>query len=382
MEDLAAANAPAAGIEGFMNILVTGAEGYIGSVLTPYLIERGHSVIGLDTGFYREGWLYHPDNPKSPACINKDLRRIGKEDLIGMDAIVHLAELSNDPLGQHNPTVTYNINHRGTLALAEKCMKAGIPRFVYTSSCSVYGTGSGEYKNEQSETNPQTAYAECKTLVERDLAAMATDDFSPIFLRNATAYGASPRMRFDLVLNNLAGCAWTTKEIKMTSDGTPWRPLVHVRDIAHAIACALEAPRQVIHSEIFNVGSSSANYQIREIAQMVADEFPGCTLSLGSSDGDNRSYRVCFDKIHSQLPGFRCQHDAATGARELRELFQRISMTVDTFSHRPYTRLKQLQYLLHTGQIDEQFYWTVQDGSKFRRDLSEPRLEVHPTAAA
>jgi nucleoside-diphosphate-sugar epimerase len=339
-------------------------------------------VTGLDTGFYREGWLYHPHNSKSPACINKDLRQISEEDLAGMDAVVHLAELSNDPLGQHNPELTYMINYRGTLALAERCAKAVITRFVYTSSCSVYGTGSGEYKDEQSETNPQTTYAKCKTLVERDLAAMATDDFSPIFLRNATAYGASPRMRFDLVLNNLAGCAWTIKEIKMTSDGTPWRPLVHVRDIAHAIACALEAPRQVIHNEILNVGSSSANYQIREIAQIVADEFPGCALSLGSSDGDTRSYRVCFDKIQSQLPGFRCHHDAPKGARELRELFQRISMTVDTFNHRAYTRLKQLQYLLHTGQIDEQFYWTAQQGAKFRRVLSKPRLEVYPTGAA
>ena len=380
VENLRTADGPSAVIEGPMNILVTGAEGYIGSVLAPYLIERGHSVTGLDTGFYREGWLYHPDNPKSAACINKDLRRVSEEDLAGMDAVVHLAELSNDPLGQHNPALTYTINHRGTLALAEKCIKAGIQRFVYTSSCSVYGAGSGEYKNEQSETNPQTAYAKCKTFVERDLSAMASDDFSPTFLRNATAYGAAPRMRFDLVLNNLAGYAWTTKEIKMTSDGTPWRPLVHVRDIAHAIACTLEAPRQLVHREIFNVGSSSANYQIREIAQIVADRFPGCKLTFGTSDGDNRSYRVCFDKIHSGLPGFGCQHDVATGARELLELFQRIDMSLETFNYRPYTRLKQLQYLLQTDQIDEQFFWT--EAAKSPRNLSQTGSEVHPTAAA
>jgi len=364
-----------------MNVLVTGVEGYIGSVLAPYLMQRGHSVTGLDTGFYREGWLYHPQNPKSPACLNKDLRRITEEDLGGFDAVVHLAELSNDPLGQHNPVLTYSINHLGTVALAQKCMKAGVARFVYTSSCSVYGAGSGEYKNEQSETNPQTAYAECKTLVERDLSTMASNEFSPTFLRNATAYGASPHMRFDLVLNNLAGFAWTTKEIKMTSDGTPWRPLVHVRDIAHAIACTLAAPRHLVHKEVFNVGSTSENYQVREIAQIVADTFPNCKLSFGRSDGDNRSYRVCFDKIHSLLPDFRCWHDANMGARELLDVFQRIDMSPDVFNFRPYTRLKQLQYLLKTGQIDDQFYWTGKNGPESRWNSRESASEDHPTAA-
>lgn len=342
-----------------MNILVTGIEGYIGSVLAPYLMERGHSIVGLDTGFYREGWLYWPQNPKSPACINKDLRKITEEDVIGMDAIVHLAELSNDPLGQHNPDLTYDINHFGTVALAKKAMRAGVQRFVYTSSCSVYGAGSGEFKDEQSDTNPQTAYARCKTLVERDVAALAQDSFSPTFLRNATAYGASPRMRFDLVLNNLAGLAWTTRQIKMTSDGTPWRPLVHVRDIAHAIACALEAPRELVHNEIFNVGSTAENYQVRQIAEIVAETFSGCELSFGASDGDNRSYRVCFDKIHARLPGFSCRYDAGAGSRELLDLFRAIDMSSEIFNSRAYTRLKQLQYLLKTGQLDERFYWAT-----------------------
>ena len=363
-----------------MNILVTGVDGYIGSVLAPYLIERGHSVTGLDTGFYREGWLYHPQNTKSPACIHKDLRRITEEDLSGFEAVVHLAELSNDPLGQHNPELTYNINHLGTVALAEKCKKAGLSRFVYTSSCSVYGIGSGEFKNESSETNPQTAYARCKTLVERDLSLIAGDDFSPTFLRNATAYGASPHMRFDLVLNNLAGFAWTAKEIKMTSDGTPWRPLVHVRDIARAIACTLEAPRALVHKEIFNVGSTSENYQVRNIAEIVADTFPSCRLSFGKSDGDSRSYRVCFDKIHSQLPGFNCGYNAAMGAGELLELFQRIDMAPEVFNFRPYTRLKQLQYLLKTGQIDAQFYWTAKTNSPSRLHSSGLASENHSTA--
>jgi nucleoside-diphosphate-sugar epimerase len=344
-----------------MNILITGSEGYIGAVLSPYLMERGHTVTGLDTGYYREGWLFHPQYPKSAACITKDVRRITKEDLIGFDAVVHLAELSNDPLGQQNPALTYSINHQATVEFAQKCIEVGISRFVYTSSCSVYGTGTGDFKDEQSELYPQTAYATCKTLVERDLTAMASDNFSPTFLRNATAYGPSPHMRFDLVLNNLAGCAWTTKQIRMTSDGTPWRPLVHVRDIAQAIACTLEAPQTVVHKQTFNVGATQENYQIREIAQIVAKTFPHCEVTLGNSDGDNRSYRVRFDKIHTILPSFRCQYTATDGAHELLELFQRIRMSSETFKFRPYTRLNQLQYLIESGQIDEQFHWTLSD---------------------
>jgi nucleoside-diphosphate-sugar epimerase len=197
-----------------MKILVTGIDGYIGSVLAPYLMERGHSVTGLDTGFYREGLLYHDNHERRAACINKDLRAITGHDLTGFDAVVHLAELSNDPLGQHKPELTYAINHRGTVSLASTCKHVGISRFVYTSSCSVYGAGSGDFKTEESPTNPQTAYANCKVLVERDLAAIADDHFSPTFLRNATAYGASPRMRFDLVLNNLAG---------LTRSPVPWK---------------------------------------------------------------------------------------------------------------------------------------------------------------
>ena len=341
-----------------MKILVTGVDGYIGTVLADYLTKRGHTVTGLDTGFYRDGWLYNDNALQRPPCINKDLRTITENDLLGFEAVVHLAELSNDPLGQHNPESTYAINHRGSVALATKCMKTGVSRFVYTSSCSVYGTGSGEFKTEESETNPQTAYANCKVLVEKDLSALANDEFSPTFLRNATAYGASPRMRFDLVLNNLSGLAWTTKEIKMTSDGSPWRPLVHVRDIAQAIACALEAPRSIIHNQIFNVGSNAENYQVKEIAEIVAGAFPGCTLTFGKSDGDNRSYRVCFDKINSVLPGFKCRNNAKTGAGELHKLFQSIDMTRQIFKFRAYTRVEQLKHLLCTDQIDNEFYWT------------------------
>lgn len=343
-----------------MKVLLTGSDGYIGSLLAPLLLERGHEVVGLDTGFYRNGWLYNNGIVKSPAWINKDIRQITTEDLQGFDAVAHLAELSNDPLGQLNPEITYQINHQGSVELAKKCKAAGITRFIYTSSCSAYGIGgSGEgYKTEASEAQPQTAYAKCKVLVERDVSALADDDLSPTFLRNATAYGASPRMRFDIVLNNLAGLAWTTGQIKMTSDGTPWRPLVHVLDICQAIACTLEAPREVVHNQIFNVGDTEQNYQIREIAQIVAETFPGCELTIGSSDGDNRSYRVSFDKIKSQLPGFDCSWSVRKGAEQLRDVFQQIDMSPKTFEYRAYTRLKQLQYLLRTQQVDRELFWS------------------------
>lgn len=341
----------------FMKVFVTGVDGYIGGLLAPLLVRRGHEVVGLDTGFYRDGWLYNYGAAKFPPCLNLDLRKITEEDLKGFDAVVHLAELSNDPLGQHNPEITYKINHVGTVELAKKSKKVGVKRFVYTSSCSVYGTGTGEFKTEESDTDPQTAYAKCKLLVERDLTAMAEESFSPTFLRNATAYGPSPRMRFDLVLNNLAGLAYTTRRIAMTSDGLPWRPLVHVLDICEAIACTLEAPRKAIHNEIFNVGNTRENYQVRDIAQIVARGFPGCEVTIGSSDGDNRSYRVSFDKIAARLPAFQCHRNAEMGACQLYKLFERIGMTREMFEFRGYTRLKQLEHLIRTGQIDEEFFW-------------------------
>lgn len=343
-----------------MKIFVTGTDGYIGVQLGAFLLARGHDVIGLDTGFYREGWLYNGGINRLPSCISKDIRHIDKEDLAGVDAVVHLAELSNDPLGQFNPEITYRINHQSSVHLAQLAKSLGVPRFVYTSSCSVYGVGSGEIKTEESEPQPQTAYARCKTFVERDVSALADDDFSPTFLRNATAYGPSPRMRFDLVVNNLSGLAWTTKEIRMVSDGTPWRPLVHVLDICEAVACVLEAPRDVVHKEIFNVGDSRENYQIRDIAEVISRTFPDCALSLGNSDGDNRSYRVSFDKIKNRLRTFKCRRNLASGAQELFELFQRIGMERSVFEFRAFTRLKQLEHLVHTQQLDRELFWKVQ----------------------
>lgn len=338
-----------------MRVLVTGTDGYIGAMLAPLLVERGHDVVGLDTGFYRDGWLY--DGPTSLTQIRKDVRQITEDDLRGFDAVVHLAELSNDALGQHDPALTVAINHWGSVELAKKSKAAGVKRFVYSSSCSVYGAGSDEFKTEESATNPQTTYAKCKVLAEHDIAALADAQFAPTFLRNATAFGISPRMRFDIVLNNLSGLAWTTGEIAMTSDGTPWRPLVHVRDIGEAMACTLEAPLDAVRGEIFNVGDSAQNYRVREIAEIVAEVFTGCTVTFGKNDSDNRSYRVSFDKIHSHIPNFRCQRDARTGAQELYDLFKQINFSSDDFRFRAYTRLKQLDHLLDTDQIDRQLLW-------------------------
>lgn len=344
-----------------MKLLVTGVEGYIGCLLAPFLQARGHELVGLDTGYYRDGWLFSDQSlvPGFPRTVNRDIRRIEADDLQGVDAVVHLAELSNDPLGENDPDLTHQINHRASVRLAELAREAGVRRFVYTSSCSVYGVADGaEPMTEQSPTNPQTAYAVCKTLVERDVSALANANFSPTFLRNATAYGASPRMRFDIVLNNLCGIAATTGKIVMTSDGTPWRPLVHVLDICEAIACALEAPRDAVHGEVFNVGHDADNYQVREIARIVADVYPGCELSFGPAGGDNRSYRVSFAKIHGQLPGFRCNWDARKGAAQLRQVFDRIGLDAELFQARPFTRLKQLKYLTRTGQLDPRLFWT------------------------
>jgi nucleoside-diphosphate-sugar epimerase len=339
-----------------MKILVTGTEGYLGSLLAPILIKLGHEVLAVDTGFYKSGWLYH-GSIVTPRTLNKDIRNITANDFEGFDTIVHIAELYNDPTGELTPHVTYEINHKGSVRLAELAKRVGVERFVYMSSCSVYGLTAESFASEESAVNPQTAYAICKTLVERDLRSMAADSFSPTFLRNATAYGASPRMRFDIVLNNLAGLAWTTKEIELVSDGTPWRPLVHALDIAQAIVCTLTAPRETIHNETFNVGDTAHNYTIKEIAEIVAEAFPGCHLSFGPG-ADNRSYRVSFEKIKARLPGFKCGWDARRGARQLCDIFQQVEMTPDVFGSRSFTRLKQLEYLIRTGQIDQDFFWT------------------------
>jgi len=340
-----------------MRVLFTGADGYIGSLLGPYLLARGIDAVGLDTGYYRQGWLY-PMTGDRPGVITKDIREITSEDLQGFDAVAHLAELSNDPLGQQDPGLTFEINHAGTVKLANAARKAGVKRFVYMSSCSVYGVGKpDETLDETSPVNPQTTYAECKVKVENDLVPMAGDDFEPCFLRNATAYGASPRQRFDIVLNDLSGLAWTTGEIKLNSDGTPWRPLVHALDMCQAIYLSLLAPAEAIKAQIYNVGSNNQNYRVIEIAQIVANEFPGCKLTVGAPSADNRSYRVNFDKIRKVLPDFECQWTAEKGAAQMRQVFEKIAMDDETFRSAPYTRLKMLMKLRETKQLDSKLFW-------------------------
>jgi nucleoside-diphosphate-sugar epimerase len=339
-----------------MKVLLTGADGYIGVIMGPKLLEAGHDVVGLDTGFYRRGWLFD-DRKTHPKIVTQDLRRIEVDDLRSFDAVVHLSELSNDPLGENDPGLTMEINHKGSVGLAEKARAAGVKRFIYASSCSTYGAGGDEMRTEQSELSPQTAYARCKILVEGDVRKLADGSFTPVFMRNATAYGASPRQRFDVVLNNLCGFAHTLREIRMTSDGSPWRPIVHIEDICQAMLCALVADPAAVSGESFNVGADAGNYRIREIAEIVARTFPGCELTIGDSGGDTRSYRVSFAKIRERMPDFETAWDAERGARQLKAVFDRIGLTREIFESQPFTRLKELKHLRATGQIDERLYW-------------------------
>jgi nucleoside-diphosphate-sugar epimerase len=338
-----------------VRVLVTGTEGYLGCLTAEELLRAGHEVTGVDTGYYKHGWLY-PGIELAPKTLALDIRTLGPEHLEGIEAIVHMAELSNDPIGDLIGDVTYDINHKGSVHLARVAKDVGVSRFVYMSSCSVYGVAEGTV-DETSPVSPQTSYARCKALVEGDVGSMADDDFSPTFLRNATAFGASPRMRFDIVLNNLSGLAWTTGKIAMTSDGSPWRPLVHALDIAKAIRMSLEQPRERVHGAIFNVGSESNNYRVRDIAEIVAAEFPGCELTFGDPSADNRSYRVAFDKIREVLPGYDTDWDAKAGAAQLHRIFRSIDLDDATFTGRGHTRLKQIEYLMRTEQVDPQLFW-------------------------
>jgi len=340
-----------------MKVLLTGADGYIGVRMGNYLMQRGHDVTGLDSGFHRVGWMYNSDELRPPV-ITKDTRQLTEADLEGFEGVVHCAEVSNDPVGELNQDVTYHINHKGTVGFAAKAKRAGVQRFVHMSSCSVYGASGETASKEGDPTDPLTSYAKCKVLVENEVSPMADDDFSPTFMRNATAFGASPRQRFDLVVNDLAATAYLYKEIRMASDGTPWRPFVHILDISHAAACILEAPRDVVHNQIFNVGSNDQNYQIRQISQIVNDLVPGCQLFVGDSTADARNYRANFDKIHEQLPGFRCAWDVEKGAKDILDIFDRIGFDEELYRFRGHTRIKQIKHLLGTHQIDDDFFWT------------------------
>jgi nucleoside-diphosphate-sugar epimerase len=344
-----------------MRILVTGHKGYIGTVLVPMLIAQGYDVVGLDSDLYQRCTFGDP-LPEIPS-IYKDLRDVGTKDVEGFDAIMHLAALSNDPLGNLNPDLTYEINHRASVQLARLAREVGVPRFLFSSSCSTYGAAAGEEMlTEEAEFNPVTPYGHSKVLVEKDVAELANDKFSPVFLRNATAYGVSPRLRFDIVLNNLVAWAYSTGKVLIKSDGTPWRPIIHIEDIARAFIAALNAPREIIHNQAFNVGRNDQNYRIRELADIVKETVPDCQIEYAQDAGpDKRTYRVDFGKIARLLPEFKPQWDARKGAQELYEAYKACDIKLDEFEGPKYKRIDHIKKLLGDGLLDSTLRWTTKE---------------------
>ncbi|HVP21523.1 MAG TPA: SDR family oxidoreductase [Anaerolineaceae bacterium] len=340
-----------------MNVLVTGHEGYIGSVLTSVLVASGNYVTGVDVGYFREGRL--PPTSEQLNSIQKDIRDLDRADLEGYDAVIHLAALSNDPLGNLAPEWTDEINYRASVRLAELAKEAGVRRFLFSSSCSVYGMASpDELADEGSPLRPLTPYAVSKVKTEEDVSRLADSTFSPVFLRNATAYGWSPRFRCDLVLNNLAASAYANGEIRILSDGTPWRPIVHVQDIARAFLCMLEAPFEAIHNQVVNVGLNQQNYQVRDLAQIVQMAFIGCKVCYAENGGpDPRSYRVDFTKIASRFPSYQLAWNASLGTQELSQAYWRTGFKREELTGPRYIRLARINELLEAGRLDSSLRW-------------------------
>lgn len=345
-----------------MRILVTGHDGYIGSAVTPALKAAGHDVVGLDVFYYERCGL--EQGPSAVPAFRVDVRDIRHEQLAGFDAVVHLAALSNDPLGDLDAELTRDINLRGTVRLAEAAKRAGVERFVFASSCSMYGAYADAPVDEEAELMPLTAYAESKVLAERALAELAGARFSPVSMRNATAFGVSTRLRTDLVLNNLVGWGITTGQIRILSDGTPWRPLVHVRDIADATVAVLEAPRELVHGAAFNIGRDENNYRVLELAEVAREAVGDCSVHLaGRGDPDPRSYRVSFRKFADAFPDLRVSWDAERGAAELATAYRAAELTETDFLGGRYVRLKRIRELLDEGSLDETLRWRTAVGS-------------------
>jgi nucleoside-diphosphate-sugar epimerase len=339
-----------------MRVLVTGHEGYLGSVLTSMLREAGHQPFGLDVGLFADGTL--GPAPEPVPTVRVDLRDVRPEHCAGFDAVAHLAALCNDPLGNLNPDLTYDVNHRSTVRLAEAAKAAGVPRFLFSSSCSLYGKGSDDQPlDENADFMPVTPYGESKILSEQDLLKLADDDFSPVFLRNATAYGFSPRLRGDLVVNDLAAHALLTGEVRLLSDGMAWRPLVHAEDIAAAFLALLDAPRETVHARAFNVGDSAENYLIRDVAELVHKIVGGEITFASGSGADARNYRVSCDLIAREVPAFRPRWTLARGIEQLAEAYQRHGLTIDALMGERHQRLRRITALRGAGRVDDSLRW-------------------------